>query len=199
VGDSSNCPPSAAWKKNPSLPIDSICESDTIKSNLINQTPQQETIAVARPPAKELTERELELMHVFWNTGQGTATEIRDRLAAAGRVLAYTTVATLIRILSDKGFVEQTNTERPFLYRPVRSFEDVSRNIVSDLVERVFRGSREQLVLRVLEDRPLSPEERAILEAAVHLMSKQEERAAEKEESAPQRQTKPPRKGEKNP
>jgi BlaI family transcriptional regulator, penicillinase repressor len=154
---------------------------------------------VARPPAKELTERELEVMHVFWNTGPGTAAEVRDRLAEAGRELAYTTVATLIRILSDKGFVEQTNTERPFLYRPVRSFEDVSRNIVSDLVDRVFRGSREQLVLRVLEDRPLSPKERAILEAAVHLMSKQEERAAEKEQIPPQRQTKPPTKGEKKP
>jgi BlaI family transcriptional regulator, penicillinase repressor len=154
---------------------------------------------VARPPAKELTERELEVMHVFWNTGPGTANEIRDRLATAGRELAYTTVATLIRILSDKGFVEQTNTERPFIYRPMRSFDDVSRNIVSDIVDRVFRGSREQLVLRIMEDRPLSPKERAILEAAVHLMAKQDKESAEKDQSASQRQTKPPTKGENRP
>ena len=122
---------------------------------------------MARPPAKELTERELEVMHVFWTSGQATAAEIRDQLAAAGRELAYTTVATLIRILSDKGFLEQTNTERPFQYRPVRSFEDVSRSMVGDLIERVFRGSREQLLVRLLEERELTAKERALLETLV--------------------------------
>jgi BlaI family transcriptional regulator, penicillinase repressor len=122
---------------------------------------------MARPPAKELTERELEVMHVFWNAGLATAAEIRDQLAASGRELAYTTVATLIRILSDKGCLEQTNSERPFQYRPVRSFEEVSRNMLGDLVDRVFRGSREQLLVRLLEERKLTAKERATLEALV--------------------------------
>ena len=120
---------------------------------------------MARPRAKELTERELEVMHVFWTRGQSTAAEIRNELAAAGRDLAYTTVATLVRILTEKGFLEQTNAERPFLYRPARSFEDVSGSIVGDVVERVFRGSREQLLVRLLEQRRLSAKERAMLEA----------------------------------
>ena len=67
-----------------------------------------------------------------------------------GRELAYTTVATLIRILLDKGFVQQTNEERPFLYKPVRSFQEVSRNLVRDLVDRVFGGSREQLLVHLV-------------------------------------------------
>jgi BlaI family transcriptional regulator, penicillinase repressor len=120
---------------------------------------------MARPAAKELTQRELEVMHVFWNLEQATAAEVRDRLADAGRELAYTTVATLIRILTEKGFLEQTNEERPFTYRPVRTFEDVSRGIVGDMVERVFRGSREQLLVRLLEQRRLTSKERAVLEA----------------------------------
>ena len=120
---------------------------------------------MVRPPAKELTERELEVMHVFWVAGESTAAEIRDRLAAAGRNLAYTTVATLVRILAEKRFLEQTNAERPFLYRPLRSFEDVSRSILGDLVERVFRGSREQLLVRLLDGRRLTAKERAVLEA----------------------------------
>ena len=91
--------------------------------------------------------------------------EIRDQLAAAGRDLAYTTVATLVRILTEKGFLEQTNAERPFQYRPVRSFEEVSRSILGDLVERVFHGSREQLLVRLLEQRRLTAKERAVLEA----------------------------------
>ena len=63
---------------------------------------------MARPKAPELTERELEIMHVFWKRGESTAAEIRETLAKSGRDLAYTTVATLIRILTDKEFVEQT-------------------------------------------------------------------------------------------
>ena len=72
---------------------------------------------MARPPAKELTERELEVMHVFWNLGEATAAEVRDELARGGLDLAYTTVATLVRILFDKGFLIQQPGDRPFRYQ----------------------------------------------------------------------------------
>jgi BlaI family transcriptional regulator, penicillinase repressor len=119
---------------------------------------------MARPKAAELTERELEIMHVFWKRGESTAAEIREMLAKSGRDLAYTTVATLIRILTEKNFVEQTNADRPFRYRPLRSFDDVSGRLLGDLVKRVFRGSREHLLVRLTENRKLTAKERIILE-----------------------------------
>ena len=123
---------------------------------------------MARPKAKELTERELEVMHAFWRRYSqeqaATAADVRDELAESGRELAYTTVATLIRILCDKGFLEQTNAERPFTYRPIRSFDEVSGSLVGDLVERLFGGQREQLLLRLLEEKKLTAKERAVLE-----------------------------------
>jgi predicted transcriptional regulator len=119
---------------------------------------------VARPPAKELTDRELEVMHVFWRHGEATAAEVRDRLAAAGLDRAYTTVATLVRIICDKGFLEPTNDERPFRYRPARSYEEVSGRLLSEVLDRVFGGSREQLLVRLVEQRKLSARERAVLE-----------------------------------
>jgi predicted transcriptional regulator len=123
---------------------------------------------MARPKAKPLTERELEVMHVFWRMAadqpEATAAQVRDELAAAGRDLAYTTVATLVRILCDKGFLEQTNEERPFTYKPLRSFDDVSGSLVGDLVQRLFGGRRDQLLVRLLEDKKLSAKERAVLE-----------------------------------
>jgi predicted transcriptional regulator len=119
---------------------------------------------MARPKASELTERELEVMHVFWSEGEQTVAVVRDQLAAAGRDLAYTTVATLVRILVDKQFLRQTNDERPFRYQAIRSFEDVSGNLLTDLVRRVFGGSREQLLVRLMEQRHLTPRERAVLE-----------------------------------
>src|SRR6516225_5444748 len=65
------------------------------------------------------------------NTSTGTGCD-----AASGRDLAYTTVATLVRILVEKGFLRQTNDERPFRFEPLRSFEEVSGNLLTDLVRR---------------------------------------------------------------
>jgi len=122
---------------------------------------------MGRPPARDLTERELEVMHVFWQNGEATANETRDRLAASGLDRTYTTIANLIRTLHDKGFLRQVNGERPFVYRPSKSYEDISSRLLVDLVERVFQGSRTQLLCRLVEQRKLTSEERAVLERIV--------------------------------
>jgi BlaI family transcriptional regulator, penicillinase repressor len=115
---------------------------------------------MARPAAKELTNREFEIMQVFWKRGGMTAQQARDELAATGVDLAYTTVATLVRILADKGFLTQSTNERPFLFVPARSYEEVSRRLLGDLVDRVFQGSRELLLVRLLEQKKLTAKER---------------------------------------
>lgn len=115
---------------------------------------------MARPKAKELTERELEVMHVFWDRGESTAADVRDSLAEQGRDLAYTTVATLVRILFDKEFLTQTGEERPFKFIPARTYEEVSRSLLGDLVQKVFGGSRTQLLMRLFEEQKLSPQEK---------------------------------------
>jgi BlaI family transcriptional regulator, penicillinase repressor len=119
---------------------------------------------MGRPPAKDLTERELEVMHVFWQRGEATAALARDHLAASGLDRTYTTIANLVRTLHEKGFLEQVNTTRPFLYRPARSYKDVSGRLLVDLVERVFLGSRADLLYSLVEERKLTPKERALLE-----------------------------------
>jgi predicted transcriptional regulator len=119
---------------------------------------------MARPAAKELTERELSIMQLFWKHGEMNAAEARDALDEDGLDLAYTTVATLVKILVDKEFLRQTNSERPFRFVPVRSYEDVSGRLLGDLVERVFDGSRELLLVRLLEQKRLTAKERAFLE-----------------------------------
>ncbi len=119
---------------------------------------------MVRPSAKDLTERELDVMHAFWKHGAATAAMVRDRLAAAGLDLAYPTVANLVRLLHDKGFLEQVTTDKPYRYRAVRSYEEVSGRLLGDVLHRVFRGSREQLLVRLLAQRRLTPAERAVLE-----------------------------------
>lgn len=119
---------------------------------------------MARPKAKDLTERELEVMQVIWECGESTVADVRNRLAEEGRDLAYTTVATLVKILLEKNYLEQTNTERPFRYAPLRSFEEVSGNLLGDLVSKVFGGSREKLLMRLMDERQLTSQERKVLE-----------------------------------
>ena len=118
---------------------------------------------MGRPKAKELTERELEVMQVFWERGESTAADVRDALATQGRDLAYTTVATLVRILLEKEFLTQTGEERPFRFVPARTYEDVSGSLLGDMVQRVFSGSRMQLLMRLFETEKLTATEKSRL------------------------------------
>ena len=115
---------------------------------------------MARPRANELTERELEVMQQFWEGGQMAVADVQQKLDAAGRSLAYTTVATLVRILVEKGFLKQTSNRRPHLFKPRRSFQEVSGSMLRDLVTRVFGGSHEALLVRLMQDRSLSEADR---------------------------------------
>jgi BlaI family penicillinase repressor len=127
---------------------------------------------MARPKAKELTERELEVMHIFWDRGESTAADVRDVLAEQGRDLAYTTVATLVRILLEKEFLTQTTTERPFRFVPARTYEEVSGSLLGDMVQKVFAGSRMNLLLRLFEQKKLSPAEQARLQEILNSTKK---------------------------
>lgn len=122
---------------------------------------------MARPKANELTDRELEIMNVFWDqrSPEGTIAEVQERLADSGRELAYTTVATLVRILVEKGFLEQKTDRRPHTFAPVRSRKEVSGRLLRNLTQRVFGGSAEALVMRLMEDEQLSASERKRLQA----------------------------------
>ena len=126
-----------------------------------------------RPAKQGLTERELEVMHVFWKHGEMTASEARERLVGQGIEIAYVTAANLVRILVDKNYLTAVNDSRPFRYQAIRSFDDVSGNLVGDLVKRVFHGSREQLLVQVLGGkRRLTTAERALLEQALEEQSR---------------------------
>ena len=115
---------------------------------------------MARPKASGLTERELELMRVFWDSGPATVQQARDLLAGAGRDLAYTTVATLVRICADKGYLKQLTDRRPFEFAAARSYEEVSGRLLGDLVQKVFGGSRQELLLRLFDSGDLTAADR---------------------------------------
>ena len=115
-----------------------------------------------RKTAEPLTPLELEIMKVLWESGPAAVQTVQDRLAP-GRVLAYNTVQTMLNVLHRKGKVRREIQGRAYLYEPVVSRAQASRQAVADLVSRMFDGSAEGLVMSLVETRQLTPEKLAEL------------------------------------
>jgi BlaI family transcriptional regulator, penicillinase repressor len=114
----------------------------------------------------ELTPLELEIMKVLWETGPAAVQAVQERLAPE-RKLAYNTVQTMLNVLQRKGKVTRELEGRAYVYAPVVSRVQASRQAVGDLVHRMFDGSAESLVLSLVETRQLTPEKLAELSALI--------------------------------
>lgn len=100
-----------------------------------------------------LGDREADVMSVLWGLGSGTVTEVRDKLPVP---LAYTTVLTILRNLEEKGVVSHAPEGRAHRYVPRLAEQAARRTAVGRLVETLFGGSAEELVVHLVQDRVLS-------------------------------------------
>ena len=115
-----------------------------------------------RKPSETLTEAELRIMQVLWQKGPATVQQILYVLPGPP-ALAYNTILTTIRILERKGYVEHAKDGRAHVYTPLIAQEEATRSEIRHLVSRFFRNSHEDLVLNILEERGMDPEELARL------------------------------------
>jgi BlaI family penicillinase repressor len=106
--------------------------------------------------AVSLTRRELDIMSVLWRRGMATVSEVRDDLADD---LAYPTVQTMLRVLEGKGFVGHTVDGRAFLFHALVKQDEAADSALDRLVTKVYHGSRELLVNRLLADEDISADE----------------------------------------
>ena len=111
-----------------------------------------------RRTSETLTEAELRIMQVLWQKGPGSVQQILDAMPAQP-ALAYNTVLTTIRILEKKGYVGHDKDGRAHIFRALVERDEASRSEIRHLVSRFFRNSHEDLVLNILEDRGIAPEE----------------------------------------
>jgi predicted transcriptional regulator len=116
------------------------------------------------PPRQSeiLTEAELRIMNVLWAKGSGTVQQVLDSIEQKP-VLAYNSVLTTIRVLERKGYLKHLKDGRAHVYMPVVGQKEATRSEIRNLVGRFFQNSHEQLVLNVLEDRGIGPDEIARL------------------------------------
>ena len=120
------------------------------------------------PPKKSitLTEAELRLMKILWQRGESV---VSDLVAAMpdGETLAYNSVLTTVRILEQKGYVDHRQEGRAFVYRPCVAEHEAGRSEVRHVLSRFFGNSRERLLLSLLGDDEISPEELQRLKEAI--------------------------------
>lgn len=113
---------------------------------------------MARSRSATLTEAELRIMNVLWDRGSSTVHEVLQALPSEP-VLAYNSVLTIIRILEKKGYVQHEKDKRAHVYSPSVDRKDASRFEVRHLVSRFFGNSDELLVLNILEEKSIDPDE----------------------------------------
>ena len=123
-----------------------------------------------RPSSDILTEREAQLMDVLWNRGQATAEEVRESLPDRPH---DSTVRTLLRTLESKGYVVHAVQGKSYVYRAAQARDRVQRGAVRSFVARLFGGSAEDLVLRLLEDEQITPAQLAEIRQAATKPRKQ--------------------------
>jgi predicted transcriptional regulator len=103
----------------------------------------------------QLTELQLAILRVLWARSQATVSEICEALAAE-RMLALTTVATLLSRLEKRGVVAHETRARLFVYRPLVTEAEVRHSMIHELTERLFDGNVGDLLTHLLTEREIS-------------------------------------------
>lgn len=115
---------------------------------------------MARPPSLHPTDGELEILRVLWRTGPVALSELCETLRQQ-REVAVTTVATMLRVMSDKKLVMRTGSGRGATWSAAVSQQKTERGMVRTLVDRVFDGAAERLVAHLVEGGQLTAEQLA--------------------------------------
>jgi predicted transcriptional regulator len=119
-----------------------------------------------RPPSKHPTDGELEILQILWDQQPVALSDICTALRAArgeSNAPATTTVATMLRVMHDKGLVSREGAGRNSRWRAVASRRDTADSLVGKLVDGLFAGSAEQLVAHLVESKSLTNTELAEL------------------------------------
>jgi predicted transcriptional regulator len=121
---------------------------------------------MARRQSPALTDAEARVMAVLWRLSSGSVGDVTAAVNETHAV-SYSTVQTILRILETKGYVAHQKVARAFVYRPIVDERQARRRALRHLVVRLFEGSPSLLVLNVLEDEDIDPEERVRLKQLI--------------------------------
>ena len=105
---------------------------------------------MARPPSRNPTELELEILKILWHNGPLPVRGVRDRLAGT-RDLAYTSVMTIMNIMVGKKYLTRRKQGPSYVYRSRVTQKATTGRMLKDLVHRVFEGSAVAVMVNLLD------------------------------------------------
>ncbi len=111
-----------------------------------------------RRPSSNPTEVELQILAVLWERGPSTVREVHTALEA-DRDTGYSTTLKMMQVMTEKGLLLKDDSQRPQVYRPALSQEQAQMQFVDDLIQRVFGGAADKLILRAINSHHVSPED----------------------------------------
>ena len=107
---------------------------------------------MARPKQEQPTPAELEILKLLWERGALTVREVMEELNRDGRERAYTSVMSLMNVMTDKGLLRRTPVGRAFEYAAQVERERTLGQMLQDLLGRAFAGSPSALVAQLLDE-----------------------------------------------
>jgi BlaI family transcriptional regulator, penicillinase repressor len=119
---------------------------------------------MARSPSNQPTEGELEILKLLWDSEPQELGQICAALREQ-RPVATTTVATMLKVMMNKGLARRTKGKRGWVWTAKASREATTGNMLTKLIDRVFDGSAQLLVTQLLEQGKLSDEDRRQIRA----------------------------------
>lgn len=126
---------------------------------------------MARRASTHPTELELEILKVIWRDGASTVRQVREALEPA-RKLAHTSVITIMNIMTEKGYLSRETEANVHTYSPRVTEKAVRKNMLGDVVRRVFDGSPVAVMLNLLESSKLKDDELAELRGRLEELRK---------------------------
>lgn len=115
-----------------------------------------------RKASPQPTDVELAILRVLWRRGPSTVREVHLALASdPDRDTGYSTTLKMMQVMLEKGLLTRDESVRPQVYAPAQPEEQTQRQILRDVVAKVFGGSARKLVLRAVESERISPKELA--------------------------------------
>jgi predicted transcriptional regulator len=124
-----------------------------------------------KTPTIAPSEREMDILKVFWEVGEAPVRVIHQKMAPNGE-FAITTIQTLVRLMATKGFLKVRNINRTLYYKPTYTIEQAG----SRFLHKVFDGAVDRLVLSMLRAENLSAEELGEIEKLIAKVRKEKQK-----------------------
>ncbi len=134
---------------------------------------------MAKADSTPLTEAQREIMEIVWQRAEVTVTEVRDALAE-NRDVARNTIQTMIVRLEEKGWLKHREDGRTFIYSAARPRTTSLGAKVSQMVDRFFSGSPEEMVTALIEYRGLSKDEAERIGQMIEMADAKQKRSSKK-------------------